>query len=406
MKNYIFKNRSFTPLKGLLLIFLGSGFWSLQAQNTTTDIIPPGSTVTKLSTNQYIFTEGPVWLDSVLLFTDDFMPGMGADIYQFDPIGKQFIKWPTNAAHCTGLTCDRDGNVIGVSANILMMNKAGQLIKTLATGYNGKPFNNPNDLIADGKGGVYFTDPNFFLTNPPQNVSAIYYIDSTGNVRRAIEDLALPNGLVLSPDGKKLYAVESANKYVYSWDVAPDGSVSGKLILAELQRGPNPYADGMAVDIHGNIYVATEKGVQVFSPQGTAIATIVVPETPSNCDFGGSDFKTLYITAHANLYSIDLNYPGYAVSRNGLVNSIHSIPMEPTVEIYPNPAGDFLEVHVGSGVIKSIEIAGMDGKMESVDVKISPSSGAWVNTQPLLPGIYLMRLVYDGRLITRRFIKE
>jgi hypothetical protein len=80
--------------------------------------------------------------------------------------------------------------------------------------------------------------------------------------------------------------------------------------------------------------------------------------------------------------------------------------MEPTVEIYPNPAGDFLEVHVGSGVIKSIEIAGMDGKMESVDVKISPSSGAWVNTQPLLPGIYLMRLVYDGRLITRRFIKE
>jgi len=198
-----------------------------------------------------------------------------------------------------------------------MMNNAGQLIKTLASGYNGKPFNNPNDLIADKKGGVYFSDPDFFLTTPPQDRTAVYYIDPTGIVHRVIDDLAEPNGLVLSPDGSRLYVVDGNNKYVYSWVVASDGSVSGKLSLAELQssNGVNAAADGMAIDIYGNIYVATEKGIQVFSPQGVAITTIVVPQQPSNCDFGGSDFKTLYITARTNLYSINLNYPGYAVSR-------------------------------------------------------------------------------------------
>jgi gluconolactonase len=285
----------------------------LQAQDSHTNIVPVGASVNKLSSNQFVFTEGPVWYnDSVLLFVDD---GLGSpDIFQYNPVGKQFRKWPGNSAHCTGLSCDKDGYLIGASWNILMINNAGQLIKTLASGYNGKSFNNPNDLIADNKGGVYFSDPDFFLTSPPQDKTAVYYIDSTGNVKRVIE-LAKPNGLVLSPDGSKLYVVETENKYVYSLDVAFDGSVSGKLNLAELQRGGAPYADGMAVDIYGNIYVASDKGIQVFSPQGAAITTIVVPETPSNCDFGGSDFKTLYITAGANLYSIDLNYPGYAVSR-------------------------------------------------------------------------------------------
>jgi sugar lactone lactonase YvrE/photosystem II stability/assembly factor-like uncharacterized protein len=376
--------------------------------DTHTDIVPAGSTVKKLSSNQYQFLEGPVWYnDSVLLFVDDGVVGNGPDIYKYDPVAKQFSNWPSNSTHCVGLTCDIYGNLIGASSNIIMMNKAGQLIKTLASGYNGKPFNNPNDLIADNKGGVYFTDPDFFVTTPPQDKTAVYYIDPAGNVTRVIEELVKPNGLVLSPDGTKLYVVETKNKFVYSWDVASDGSVSGKSSLAELQTGVDSYADGMAIDSIGNIYIAGDKGIQVFSPQGVALTTIVVPEQPSNCDFGGSDFKTLYITAHSNLYSIDLNYPGYAVSRNLPTLGINQIPEKPMIGLYPNPVTDMLHVKLNEGIkVKAIEILNTVGKMESISLKSLAGTDVEINTQNLKPGIYLLRIDSDAGIVSGKFIKN
>jgi len=404
MKKYTIQCRSVIQTKKLLLILLSLGFIGLYAQDS---IIPAGSIVEKLSSDQYSGLEGPVWYsNSLLLFVDDFQSGTGPDIYKYDPVAKHFSAWNNSVSHCTGLSCDKDGNLIGASFNILLINNAGHLIKTLASEYNGKPFNNPNDLIADNKKGVYFTDPDFFLTSPPQDKTAVYYIDSTGNVTRVIDDLVKPNGLVLSPDGTKLYVDEAENKYVYSWDVASDGSVSGKLTFAELQSGIGSYADGMAVDLRGNIYVAGDKGIQVFSPQGTAITTIVIPEAPSNCDFGGSDFKTLYITAHHNLYSIDLNYPGYAVSRNGLIHGINSVADKSLVEIYPNPAGDILHIqYFNPGRINSIDILNPDGKKEAVRMNKEAETSIDLNIQKLNPGMYLLRLISNEGIITRKFVK-
>ncbi len=411
MKKLTIQIKSALQPKKILLILLSFGFIGLHAQDS---IVPVGSTVKKLSSDQFLFLEGPVWYnDSVLLFVDDGLAGTSADIYQYDPVAEQFSTWPTNATHCVGLSCDKDGNLIGASLNILMMNKAGQVIKTLASVYNGKPFDNPNDLIADNKGGVYFTDPDFFITVPPQDKTAVYYINPNGNVTRVIDDLAEPNGLVLSPDGKKLYVVDSGNKYVYSWDVANDGSVSDKLSLAELQTaGGDTSADGMAIDIKGNIYVATAMGIQVFSPQGAALTTIVLPEHPTNCDFGGKDFKTLYITAHendfsySNLYSIDLNYPGYAVSRKGFPFAIQSFPDKPMVEIYPNPVSDFLYVQLKTGNVNSLEILNMDGKKESIRLNNEKESGFDINTEKLKSGIYLLKIVYKDGTVTKKFVKE
>jgi gluconolactonase len=404
MKKYTMQSRSCIQVQKLLLILLSFGFLGLRAQDS---IIPVGSTVKRLSAYQYNFTEGPVWFnDSVLLFVDDGLSGIGSDIYKYDPQAKHLSKWPTNSTHCTGLSCDKDGNLLGASFNILLINKAGQLIKTLASGYNGKPFDNPNDIIADDKGGVYFTDPDFFLTSPPQDKTAVYYIDSIGNVKRVIDDLAEPNGLVVSPDGTKLYVDEAITRGVYSWDIAPDGTVSGKVTLAELQNGADSYVDGMAIDIRGNIYVACDKGIQVFSAQGAAVATIVLPETPSNCDFGGNDFKTLYITARTNLYSIDLNYPGYAVSRNSLVHGIDSAPDKPLVEMYPNPAGDMLHIrYVNTAKINSIDVMNLDGKKEQVRMN-NKETGIELNIQNLNPGMYLLRLISEEGMIMKKFVKE
>lgn len=414
MKTTTIQIRSIMNFQNLLCTSLFLGFY-LNVSFAQDPIIPEGSTVKKLSSNQFQFLEGPVWYkDSVLLFVDDWLAGSGPDIYKYDPDVKLYSKWPSNSTHCTGLTCDKDGNLIGASSSILLMNTAGQVIKTLASGYNGKPFNGPNDLIADKKGGVYFTDPDFFLTTPPQDKTAVYYVDSTGNVTRVIDELVKPNGLILSPDGTKLYADETENKYLYSWDVAADGSVSGKIIFAELQFGAGSYADGMAVDVKGNIYVAGDRGIQVFSPQGEAITTIAVPERPSNCDFGGIDFKTLFITAGhtvnsnfiSNLYSINLNYPGYAVSREVGPNAVNSIPSPPMFEIYPNPGRDVLFIQNIFDKVNSIEVLNMNGEILSMNYLNNKNQDIEINTQKLTTGMYLLRIDSKTGIVTRKFVKE
>lgn len=393
MKKFTLKIKSILHNNILLLILLGFGFIELHAQNSPTDIIPVGSTVTKLSSNQFHWAEGPVWYnDSVLLFDDNGVSG--SNIYQYNPITKQISKWPTNSVDCNGLTCDKDGNLIGCSSSIIMMNKTGQIIKTLASGYNGKAFNNPNDLIADDKGGVYFTDPAYFVQNPPQDKKAVYYIDSTGNVKRIIDEFEKPNGIILSPNGKKLYLEVPDSTYVYSWDVASDGSVSGRSQFALLHTlgGLNSESDGIAIDVNGNIYVADDMGIEVFSNNGEFITTILVPEKPSNCDFGGKDFKTLYITAITNLYSIDLNFPGYAVSRKILTGTKNSIPGKPLVEIYPNPARNLFNIKESSNLPGSeFDIIDLSGR--KVLKGLLNSNTTQVDISHLSPGEYFFQIV-------------
>lgn len=370
-----------------------------------TDIIPAGAVVTKLSSDQYIYSEGPVWYeDSLLLFVDD---GVGSpNIFYYDPAAKQFGKWPSTSTHCVGLTLDREGNLIGTSSNIIMINNDGQVIKTLAQTYNDISFNNPNDLIADKKGGIYFSDPDFFLNIPPQGTTAVYYIDSTGMVKRVIDDLAKPNGLIISPEGTKLYVVDTEINNLYSWDIAPDGSVSGKSVFAELDtlEGVNNYADGMAVDSIGNIYVATNMGIQVFTPQGDTITTIKVPESPSNCDFGGKDFKTLYITTRKNLYSIDLNYPGYAISREkGMPSAVNPLADQSLVTVYPNPVNNVLHIDLAgkTGVLEVLDLTG-----KSVLNKEIKENNPSIDVSGLKHGIYLVKVLSDNQLLTGRFVKQ
>jgi gluconolactonase len=381
-------------------LLLGFGFIGIHAQDSHTDVIPVGSIVNKLSSNQYSFTEGPVWYrDSVLLFTN-------GSIYSYDPVGNQFKTWPNNSGGCNGLTCDKAGNILGCSNNVVMMNQAGKVIQTLAGTYNDKNFNGPNDLIADDKGGVYFSDPVFFDT-PIQDKTAVYYIDSAGTVKRVIDDLAKPNGLGLSPDGKKLYVVDFDSIYVYSWDVAPDGSISGKSKLAELQDTGiiTPGADGMAIDIYGNIYIATllEEVIQIFSPKGAFITTITLPEGPSNCDFGGKDFKTLYITARKNLYSIDLNYPGYSVSGSVFTSARNSIPDKPLVEIYPNPVQNLLYIDLSghTGMLEAFDITG-----KSLLQKEFRENNTSIDVSGLENGIYFVKVWLDNQMFTGKFVKQ
>ncbi len=113
--------------------------------------------------------------------------------------------------------------------------------------------------------------------------------------------------MALSPDETLLYVSNQAADLVWAFDVADDGSLSEARTF--VTTGPGP--DGMAVDAAGNLFVTTDRGIEVFAPDGTPWGVIPVPPGwAANCAFGGADGRTLYITAGEGLYRVTLAQPG------------------------------------------------------------------------------------------------
>ena len=168
----------------------------------------------------------------------------------------------------------------------------------------------PNDLIVDAKGGIYFTDPGPRPVVPGLKVF-VYYLPPGSETPVAIEDsIPRPNGLTLTLDGKTLIVDDTLGTTVYAYDVQLDGTVKNRRGFAELHdiaAGEESIADGMAIDSEGRLYVTTIRGIQVFDGAGRYLGTIKVPRQPSNLAFSGySDKSTLYITARQGLYRVKM----------------------------------------------------------------------------------------------------
>jgi gluconolactonase len=255
-------------------------------------------------------TEGPIAApDGALLLTEQ----QANVITKIDAQDKRstFLE---NTNGSQGLTYDSKGRLIGV----LPTNKQiGVLMPTrsvMASTFEGRPFLGPNDLVADRKGGVYFTDPGGyppagqFLTDIP----AVYYIRPDSSVIKIADDIPRPNGIILSPDEKTLYVANTLGAYVIAFDVQPDGTVRNERNFARLagiamtNRGVRSGADGIAVDAAGRLYVTSTIGVQVFSPDGKHLGTIPIgnPDGPQNLAFAGTDKKTLYVVGDGAVWKI------------------------------------------------------------------------------------------------------
>ena len=152
--------------------------------------------------------------------------------------------------------------------------------RTLANMFkDGRPLGRPNDLMADGKGGAYFT------------AGGAYHVNADGVVS-VVEDQNLrSNGIMLSPDGKILYVTNQ--KVVIAFDVKPDGSTANRRDFGTLNGDDG--GDGMAVDSTGRLYVTGNLGVHVLSPEGKHLGMIPTPRRPITLAFSGRDKKTLYV---------------------------------------------------------------------------------------------------------------
>lgn len=261
-------------------------------------------------------TEGPVGMpDGSILFTES------DQITRIDLQGVVSTFVPkSNGSNALGF--DPKGRLISVqrapnNEKVGVIHPPGSEM-VLAESYNGTPFNRLNDLVVSRSGGVYFTD-----------TAGIYYIPPGGAVTRVVQGIKNPNGVELSPDERTLYANDKDGAYLLAFDVQKDGSLTNRRnfgmyrsVTVPGSRDPllaeDNGADGLAVDNDGRVYVATNVGVEVFSPKGAHLGVIpavwggdvFMLQKPQNIAFAGPDRRTLYTVGAGAVYKIRLLTPG------------------------------------------------------------------------------------------------
>ena len=258
------------------------------------------------------FTEGPVWHpDGYLLFSD--IPANA--IYKLTPDGK-LETFRSPSGNSNGLTLDRRGRLVACEHGNRRVSRTESdgTIVTLADRYQGKRLNSPNDLVVKSDGSVYFTDPPYGV-KPDQrelDFQGVYRIAPDGTLTLLVDDFERPNGLAFSPDEKVLYVADTAREHVRAFDLQSDGTLANDRVFAEgvSEKGHGP--DGMKVDVNGKLYV-TAGVTWVFDSTGKHLGNIVTPEAPANCAFGGTDNKTLFITARTSVYWVKLKVQGVKV---------------------------------------------------------------------------------------------
>ena len=275
-------------------------------------IVSEGVAVRKLA-DGFQFTEGPAWdaRNGILYFSD--IPRK--QIIAFSDDRARVVK--TYDGQTNGLMFDAAGSLYGcenagrrVSRDLL-----GDAPRPVASTYNDRKLNSPNDLWFDAEGGIYFTDPRYGGGEPlEQDKEAVYYVDRAGKVTRVTEQPVKPNGIALSPDGNYLYVVDWGADALLRFEIESPGRLKSEGRTIALLCEP----DGMTVDREGRLYTAGRDGVTVLGPDGRWIGVIRVPEWPANCTFGGRNWSTLFITARTGLYSIETRTRGWHVHLDGV----------------------------------------------------------------------------------------
>lgn len=264
-------------------------------------------------------TEGPVALpDGSLIFTET----QDARITRIAADGRLSTHL-LNSNGANGLGFTPAGELVAAQVNDTRVGTLGNAAKTLASGWGGKPFGRPNDLVVARDGTLYFTDSG---RNPTQAAPAhaaepappaVYRLKG-GQLDRIAADITRPNGIQLSPDEKTLFVADTAGEYVLAYALQADGSLGPKRQFVKLagyrqaQNGSwSSGADGLAVDADGRLYVATNVGVEVFDAAGQALGVISLPKQPQNLAFAGVDKKQLFVVGRGAAYRIDTLAQGY-----------------------------------------------------------------------------------------------
>ena len=191
---------------------------------------------------------------------------------------------------------------------------------TLSGGFDGEKFNSPNDLVFAKNGDLFFTDPPYGLEQgmrdplKEMDYQGVFKVDKNGKTTLLTKELAYPNGIGISPDGKKLYVASSdfRNAVWMVYDLTPDHLIeNGKVLLKPevTDRRSMPGApDGMAIHPSGWLFAAGPGGIWIITPEGEHLGTIFTGELTSNCTFN-EDYSYLYMSANHKVLRMKIKTP-------------------------------------------------------------------------------------------------
>ncbi|MBV8888291.1 MAG: SMP-30/gluconolactonase/LRE family protein [Alphaproteobacteria bacterium] len=269
------------------------------------------------------FTEGPVWF------------GDGRYLLWSDIPNDRILKWEEETGtvslfrkpseYANGNTRDRQGRLVTceMGSQRLTRTEYDGTVTVLAERFDGKRLTGPNDVVVKSDGSIWFSDNgagirgNYLGNKGEQELPfRVYRIDpQSGEIAIAVGDMERPNGLAFSPDETRLYVVDTpgGDKAVHVYDVTGDGSrVENGQVFFNAMPG---YADGIRVDVHGNVWCGFsggegEDGVAVFAPDGALIGRILLPERCANVCFGGRKRNRLFMAASQSVYALYVETQG------------------------------------------------------------------------------------------------
>ena len=272
------------------------------------------------------FTEGPLWhADGHWEFVD-----IRRSTIHSLTAGGQPETVRENSGGSNGMTFDIQGRVIvceGDNRRITRREADGSYTP-IASQLDGKRINRPNDVISRSDGSIYFTDPGGRLTPEERELdySGVHRIAPDGKVANATSDTEYPNGLAFSPDERILYVAITRlddgcigekergevcrHQFIRAFDVSADGSLSNNRIFADMSSAADGVPDGMKVDVDGRVYCTGSEGCWVFDAAGVHLGTIILPEIPANCAWGGPDNRTMFFTARTSVFTMQMKTPG------------------------------------------------------------------------------------------------
>ncbi|MFM0753137.1 SMP-30/gluconolactonase/LRE family protein [Paraburkholderia strydomiana] len=286
-------------------------------------LLQPNASMDRL-TGECLWAEGPVYFPAtdLLIWSDipnnrmlRWAPGMGVGVY----------RAPSN--YSNGNTRDREGRLVSCEHGERRVTRTEHdgSITVIASHFEGKRLNSPNDVIVDSEGAIWFTDPDYGIISDYEGYRSdseigrcnVYRV-SPGDtqVRLVSDDFVKPNGLAFSPDESKLYIADSAAshddnapRHIRVFDVASNGALGNGRVFVEMQSG---VPDGMRVDEHGNVWTSAEDGVHCYAPDGALLGKILIPEVVANLTFGGPRRNRLFITATSSVYALHVGVRGAA----------------------------------------------------------------------------------------------
>lgn len=269
------------------------------------------------------WSEGPVWFAAGRYLVWSDIPNNR--MMRWDETDGSVSVFRTPSNNSNGNTVDAQGRMISCEhlARRVTRTEHDGTVTALATHYDGKRLNSPNDVVVKSDGSVWFTDPSYGIITDYEGDRAeceigacyVYRLDpDTGNLTVVATDYVKPNGLAFSPDERTLYIADTGQSHdengpahIRRHDVNDDNTLGIGKPFADCKNG---FFDGFRVDTDGRIWSSAADGVHCLNTDGKLIGKIHIPELVANVCFGGPKFNRLFICGTTSLYSIYLGVNG------------------------------------------------------------------------------------------------